>query len=253
MRDNIAYGIITGLLFFSLLVLFCVLMIRLYIKKIKNYTRLIYQKDLDYQKAINTAIIETQEQMLTNISQELHDDAGQQLTYINFFIENARLDSPQLSEVLDPVSDSVKILSNTIRDISHSLNNQVILQQDIVKAIEAEAYRLQKNSRITIKFNKDDGQKNLGTNEKIVVYRIFQEIINNALKHSDATEIYIEINSGPFRMMVRDNGKGFDTAGMKDRPGMGLSNIASRADMIDFRVAINSVSGKGTTVIISEK
>lgn len=254
MLDNVAFGIVIGVLFVSLLVLFCFLLIKLYINKIKNYTKLIYQKDLDYQKALNTTIIETQEQLLNNISQDLHDDAGQQLTYINFFIENARLDSPGLAEALDPVSDSVRILSNTIRGISHSLNNQVIMQQDLVKAIEAETQRLQKNSHIDITFTKEGAlQKAFGTNEKIVIYRIFQEAINNALKHSGATEIGITITAEPFRLAVHDNGKGFDAGSVQSNSGMGLSNIVSRAAMIDFGVDVHSEEGKGTTIEIFEK
>ncbi len=252
MLDNIAFGIIIGVLFVSLLVLFCILIIKLYINKIKNYTKVIYQKDLDFQKALNTTIIETQEQLLNNISQDLHDDAGQQLTYINFFIENTRLDSPELAEVLDPVSDSIRILSNSIRSISHSLNNQVIMQQDLVKAIEAETQRLQKNSRINIRFvGKGETHKVFSTNQKIVIYRIFQEAINNALKHSGASEIGIEISGEPFRMAICDNGNGFDAKSING--GLGLTNMAERAAMIDFGIDVHSEAGKGTTVMIFEK
>lgn len=251
MLDNIAFGIVIGVLFVSLLVLFCVLLIKLYINKVKNYTKVIYEKDLEFQKALNTTIIETQEQLLNNISQDLHDDAGQQLTYINFFIENAKLDSPQLAEVLDPVSDSIKLLSNSIRSISHSLNNQVIMQQDLAKAIQAEAIRLQKNSRIVIKFIQKGEAKTFGTNEKIVIYRIFQEAINNALKHSGASVISITIVGEPFYVAIGDNGQGFDTAIAAS--GMGLSTMVSRADLIGFSVEVNSEAGKGTTVTIFEK
>ena len=82
--SNITFGIVTILLFVTLIVLFCIILIKLYVRKIKNYTKVIYQKDIDFQKSLNETIIETQEQVLNNISQDLHDDAGQQLTYINF-------------------------------------------------------------------------------------------------------------------------------------------------------------------------
>ena len=142
MFDNIAYGIIIGMLFISLVLLFCILLVKLYIRKIKNYTAVIYQKDIDFQKSLNQTIIETQEQVLNNISQDLHDDAGQQLTYINFQLENLKLDSEGMHETLQPLSDSVRQLSDSIRSISHSLNNQLLLQQDLFKAMEAETIRL---------------------------------------------------------------------------------------------------------------
>jgi glucose-6-phosphate-specific signal transduction histidine kinase len=92
MVKDIAFGIIISLLFISLVVLFCVIIIKLYVQKIKKYNKELYQKDLDHERNLNTTIVETQEQVLQNISQELHDDAGQQLTVINFQLENLKLD-----------------------------------------------------------------------------------------------------------------------------------------------------------------
>jgi len=255
MLDNIAFGIIIGILFISLLVLFCVLLVKLYIHKIKTYTKVIYEKDLDFQKTLNTTIIETQEQVLNNISQDLHDDAGQQLTYINFMVENLKLDQPELTESLEPISNSVQMLSRSIRSISHSLNNQLLMQQDLVKAIESEVQRLQKNTQINFSFSKDvKTQKIFGTNEKIVIYRIFQEVINNIFKHSGATEVNVKLSAYPlFKLVISDNGKGFDVAAAKSKKsGIGLNNVISRAEIINFEVNIESAKDKGTTITLAE-
>lgn len=255
MLDNIAFGIIIGILFISLLVLFCVLLVKLYIHKIKTYTRVIYERDLDFQKTLNTTIIETQEQVLNNISQDLHDDAGQQLTYINFMVENLKLDQPELTESLEPISNSVQMLSRSIRSISHSLNNQLLMQQDLVKAIESEVQRLQKNTKINFNFTKDiKAQKTFSTNEKIVIYRIFQEVINNIFKHSGATEVNITLSANPrFKLVISDNGKGFDVAAVKNKNlGIGLNNVISRAEIINFDVEVQSVKDNGTTITLTE-
>jgi len=255
MQNNIAIGIVIGVLLVSLIVLFCALIIKLYIHKIKTYTKLIYEKDLNYQKSLNTTIIETQEQVLNNISADLHDDAGQQLTYINFMVENLKLDAPELTEVLEPVSNSVRLLSNSIRSISHSLNNQLLMQQDLVKAIEAEVFRLQKNSRIQIQFSHSgDGTKIFDTNDKIVIYRIFQEVVNNIFKHAEASVIDIQIITGPrFELAILDNGKGFDYQAAKEQQSLGLKNIINRAEIINFDVKINTGTGRGTHVVLTEK
>ncbi|MDR6966139.1 signal transduction histidine kinase [Flavobacterium arsenatis] len=255
MNTNFAFGIIIVVLFASLVVLFCVLLGKLYINKIKNYTKVIYQKDIDFQKTLNTTIIETQEQVLNNISQDLHDDAGQQLTYINFQIENLKLDSPLLKETLEPLSQSVSNLSKSIRSISHSLNNQFITKQNLLKVIETEVERLQKNPSIHFHFLKTDAiEKTFTTNEKIVIYRIFQEIINNAFKHSKATEITITIrNKNGFSMTISDNGKGFDYELVKESTtSLGLKNITARASIIDYAIEVQSEPEKGTTIILSE-
>lgn len=254
MLNNLAFGILTGVILISLVVLFCVLLVKLYIHKIKNYTRVIYQKDLDFQKALNTTIIETQEQVLNNISRDLHDDAGQQLTAINFQLENLKLDSPELAAILEPVSESVGDLAKSIRSISHSLNNQLLTRQDLFRAIESEAERLRKNIAIAIEVEVEDQKKIAFTsNEKIVIYRIFQEIVNNILKHARAKKIQISLQTeNGFTMLIRDDGRGFDYKDvMKNKVTIGLHNMIQRASIINYHLAIDSEPNQGTTIVLS--
>ena len=253
---EIAFGIIIGLIFISLVVLFCMLLIKLYINKVKTYTQQLFQKDIDFQKSLNQTIIETQEQVLNNISQDLHDDAGQQLTYINFQIENLKLDSPQLNEQLMPLSQSVTNLSKSIRSISHSLNNQLLLQQDLLKAMAAEVERLQNNPSIKIQLSSDKkSKKDFSTNEKIVIYRIFQEVMNNCFKHAKATEIVVTIATSPyFEMTIKDNGKGFEYNEVTTKKEtLGLTSLKQRASIIDYTLNIQSKINEGTTIQLLEK
>ena len=247
---DIAIGIVIALLFVCLVVIFCAIIIKLYIKKIKEHN----QKEIAFQKAINHAILETQEQVLNNISQDLHDDAGQQLTYINFQLENLKLDSAELNTLLEPLSQSVGNLSNSIRSISHSLNNQLLLQQDLFKAIATEVERLQKNPNIKIVLDQEESaKKEFTANEKIVIYRIFQEIINNTLKHAKAKQISVFISTTPsFTMTIQDNGKGFDQKVVGNKQSLGLQNMSSRAAIIKYQLTIHSEIGTGTTITLSE-
>ncbi len=249
-NEELISGIIISIAFISLIVLFCVLLVKLYIKKIKDHT----QKELAFQETLKEAIIETQEQVLQNVSKDLHDDAGQQLTSINFQLENLKLDSPDLEKALAPISASVGQLSQSIRSISHSLNNQLELQQDVIKAIESEIARLKKNKRVTITFAFEAlVSKQFTSNESIFIYRIFQECINNSLKHSKATEINIAISTKPeFELVFSDNGVGFDTQKNTSEASMGLSNMKTRSQHINYGLTIDSKQGAGTTIILSE-
>jgi len=252
--SNVTFGIVTILLFVIIVILFCVLLIKLYVRKIKNYTKVIYQKDIDFQKALNTTILETQEHVLNNISQDLHDDAGQQLTYINFQIENLKLDSPELNEALQPLSQSVAALSQSIRGISHSLNNQLLLKQDVLKAITSEVERLKNQSKIKFRLLIDKPTRKIfNDNEKIVIYRIFQETINNILKHAKAKNIEITIDTVPFfEMTISDDGKGFDVEAELKKETMGLQNMINRAEIIDYKVTIQSEKNRGTSLLLCE-
>ncbi|WP_298119103.1 ATP-binding protein [Flavobacterium sp.] len=247
---DIAIGIIIGFLLVCIVVIFCAITIKLYIKKVKEHN----QKEIAFQKSLNETILETQEQVLNNISQDLHDDAGQQLTYINFQLENLKLDSPELQSLLEPVSQSVSNLSSSIRSISHSLNNQLLLQQDLFKAIENEVERLQKNPKVTITFKQEsDSKKVFSANEKIVIYRIFQEVINNAFKHAKAKKISIILKTTPqFSMTIIDNGKGFDKEKLNNKATLGLQNMINRATIIGYNLTVQSEVGVGTTIIVNE-
>ncbi|WP_162127736.1 sensor histidine kinase [Flavobacterium phycosphaerae] len=247
---RIAIGIVIGLLFICLAVLFCVLLIKLYIKKIKEYNA----KEVAFQKTVSQTIIETQEQVLQNISQDLHDDAGQQLTYINFQLENLKLDSPELKNTLEPLSQSVNQLSQTIRGISHGLNNQLVMQQDVIKAIAAEVKRLQKNTKTSLSYSFEElGKKEFTVNEKIFIYRIFQECMNNCFKHAKASEIKISISIRPqFEMKIEDNGQGFNQDKTAVKTSLGLTNMKARAQSINYQLVLTSNPGLGTTITLTE-
>ncbi len=252
MRD-IAFGIVISVLLILLIILFCAIIIKLYIQKIKKYNQIIYQKEIDHQVKLNQSILETQEQTFLDISQELHDDAGQQLTYINFQLENLKLDYPDISANFEPVSISVNNLSNSIRQLSHSLNNQILSQQDVLKAIEIETERLSNNRSIQINF-KNHIKENIAfsTHEKIVIYRIFQECLNNIFKHANATEVNILLEkNNTFKLTIKDNGTGFNVEDeLKNSKSNGLQNMISRAQIIDYKLEIESSSNKGSCVVL---
>src|SRR5690606_16022220 len=138
------------------------------------------------------------------------------------------------------------------RAVSHSLSNHLVLQQDLIKAIEAETQRLRKNSRLSIQLTAEKSKRTFNTNEKVIVYRIFQEITNNILKHSKATAIEIVIKTEPFlAITVKDKGQGLFAN--QDQTTLGLQGMVARAEVINYKITIGSTPGKGTTVLLSER
>ena len=250
MLNEIAVGIIISLLFISLVVVFCAVLIRLYIKKISEHT----QAEIQFQKTLTASILETQEQLLQSISQDLHDDAGQQLTVINFQLENLKLDNKENTQ-LEIVSSSVMQLSHSLRKISHSLNPNWLENIGLIKAISNECERINEQKRISI-YTKIDNSSNRKLNKdvEIVVFRIFQESINNILKHAKASkiEILIETEQKLF-ITIKDNGQGFDVDNQKVSDSIGLKNCINRAQLINFDYEISSKINEGTIVVLSEK
>ncbi|MFN7774682.1 sensor histidine kinase [Flavobacterium sp.] len=246
---SLAIGILICLIFISLITTFSIMLARMHIGKVKKYTQQLFEKDLEFQRNITQTIIETQEQVLQNISRDLHDDAGQQITALNFQIENYKYDHPEQSERLESLSESLKRLSQSVRSISHSLNSQLVLQQDVAKAIRTEMERLQKNSNIQFEMDLGDAQPFLKDDEKLIIYRIFQESINNCIKHARAKTIRVQLAAQPkFRLQIEDDGKGFDVT--TKTLSLGLVNMKKRAELIQCSLIIDSKPGRGTQITL---
>ena len=254
MVKDIALGIIVSILLVSLIVLFCAVLIKLYVQKIKKYNAQIYENEIAFQKTLSSSIIETQEQLLNSISQDLHDDAGQQLTVINFQLEHLKLENHEYQKLLNPISESVTKLSKSLREISHSLNSNWLLENGLLDAIAHEVKRLKKIKTIQVLLEIEDKKRLFNSDVQIVIFRIFQETLNNILKHSKATEIKINITSKPhFKITIADNGVGIDEEKLNDKTSsIGLQNCINRAKLIHYSFKIDSEPNKGTTITLQE-
>jgi len=254
MIKDLALGIIISTLFVGLIVLFCTVIIKLYIQKVKKYNAVIYEKEIAFQKTLNESIIETQDQLFNAISQELHDDAGQQLSAINFQIENLKIDYPNFDPKIQPLSDSIGNLSKSLREISHLLNNSFVCKNNLYQTIKSELDRINKHSKFTINLDLEaKPRKKFSETEKIMIFRIFQESLNNILKHAKATQIRVNITENPvFEITINDNGKGFNPDKKTINQSIGLENMYKRARMINYILTINSELEKGTTTTLTE-
>ncbi len=215
---------------------------------------MIYEKEITFQKTLNSTILETQEHILNRISRDLHDDAGQQLTVINFQLEHFKLDWPNAASELSPVSESLAHLSDTLRQVSHSLNNQWLSQNGLLGAIKQEVERLKKNKFIQVEFAENPIRKSFKPEEQIVLFRIFQECLNNTFKHARANQIFISISENPFFCLrIEDNGVGFDASKTHFSQGIGLANCKQRAAVIEYEFEIQSQINSGTKIMLREK
>jgi signal transduction histidine kinase len=247
---KIALGIFVCLVFVSLTSLFSYLLARLYITKVKKHAEEMHAKDMEYQTTLTETIVETQEQLLQNISRDLHDDAGQQITALNFQIENYKHDHPEEAARLGVLSQSLNHLSQSVRSISHSLSSQLVMQQDLSKAIRNELERLQKNSRIQFGIDVSETKLMLRDDEKLIIYRIFQESLNNCLKHARAKSIRVTLVIQPkFCLRIEDDGKGFDLN--EKSLSLGMITMKRRAELIDCTLEIASKPGHGTQLVLS--
>lgn len=245
---DIAIGIIITFLFVCMALLFCAILIKVYVAKLKKYNQILFDKQLEQQKAVSKAVLETQEETLNNIALDLHDDTGQRLTYLNLQLEQIKLQQPELTATIQPVSTTVNDLAINLRELSHSMTSNSLIKTPLFNVIEKEIARVNRLGVVVCSMkisNREDFYFSL--DEKIILYRIFQEVLNNMLKHSRASEFVINIsNPEQPSFSFRDNGKGFKIN--NESLTNGFTNMKLRCELIGYELQVNSQEQKGTHI-----
>jgi signal transduction histidine kinase len=230
-HPNYYYYII--LLEILLLGLFIILQYR---NKIRESIKFLKEKikaeeDLKIEKetkegSIKNAVFESQSTLLSNLSKDLHDDLGQKLSVINFSLENIKLTNSSV-EVDELKRLSVEV-SNSIRDLSHWMSNFKFEQNTLSEIIQQDITRINKVLPVEVLLEDADTSK-LTVSEKIILFRIYQELINNCLKHSEATVIKIKLSNTNFEFS--NNGTFNENRNIN---GIGLKNIYGRIATIKW-------------------
>lgn len=178
-------------------------------------------------------------------ARELHDNLGQiasQLKmFVDFTVEHKYLNST------NPGIELVDKLKIEIRRLSSRYNHFSYQEFNLIDSISNDILRIAKFSKMMIDLNMPPEEIVLDNHRKAEVFRIYQELINNTLTHSNAKNIRISINSNKqylLEMSIEDDGVGFDSSNMKT--GSGLNNMKERTKQMDASLIINSRPGIGT-------
>ncbi len=196
------------------------------------------------------------EQLRVRIASDLHDDIGASLTHINIHTQQIRqrVDQPDIRVSLDKIGDLGREVISTMSDIVWSIDARNDSTGDLVSRMRDYAFNTLVEQEISVDFKAVGFDKNKKMNiaARQNIFSVFKEAVNNIIKHADASEVIVSLdNSGSsFRMLIRDNGKGFDTGSGKK--GNGLGNMRMRAERIGGRLRINS-DGKGTSIELTMK
>ncbi len=202
--------------------------------------------------------MEVQEQTLQNIAAELHDNIGQVLSLTTVTLTSINNNNiNDTAKVLEKIQGAVQLTSRCVkelRQLSRLLYGKELISQGLKTAIGLELEWLNKTGIYKFNFKSDNYQPDTrqGDNE-IILFRLFQEIINNVIKHARATVISVELEQSQqdTLLTIKDNGQGFVIdEKMKASNGMGLHSIQRRAAILGGKATFTSVPGKGTEVFI---
>ncbi len=213
------------------------------------------QARLNYERELRQVETEVSEHLMLQFAQELHDNIGHILTCIRLEIENKKLDNPEVQGLLAPTEKYLDEASQQLRLLSRSLNTDYISTHGLANAIHVEIERQQQLKKFQIHVNETPGVSVLDKNQELMTFRIFQEIIHNAMRHSRAKNLFINLNYAPsFELTVRDNGIGFNWEEIIKTPrASGLRNVMKRAALADLICRVESEVGKGCEYKLTKK
>jgi two-component system, NarL family, sensor kinase len=210
------------------------------------------QLELIYEKELRNAELEVREQLISHVSRELHDHVGHTLTYMRLIIENRKLDSPEVAASFKPFEELLDQASGQLRLLSRSMNMDYLSGLTFQDAINEEVDRLSGFTTMDVEYRPGTFKyPNMDKDQMLMSFRIFQELINNTIKHAEATKLTVKSNSPDFLLQVTDNGKGFsldDT--INSGKANGLKNMKKRAALAKLNLTIKSEENKGTTVTL---
>jgi len=201
-------------------------------------------------------IIEAQEDERRKISREIHDGPAQMLANILLrselverTIREGTVDDA-VTEIRD-VREMVRSSLYEVRRIIYDLRPMALDDLGLVPTIKKYVGTISEYNNIEVDFTVFGEEKRLNQKYEIAFFRLMQESIQNAIKHSGGSlvQVKLEIHRNNLMMVVKDNGKGFDTSAKKDK-SFGLIGMRERVEMLEGELNIQSEIGKGTMIMI---
>lgn len=196
------------------------------------------------------------EKVRQRIASDLHDDLGATLSSVNILTELAKRKPASASDLLDKIGDSTQEMMERVADIVWSIKPDNDALPELVARMRSFAAQTLESMGVELTFQvKGDLQKlQIPMEVRQQLYLLFKEIVNNAAKHAQATEMTISLvtDGRTLEIKMEDNGIGFDSTQVRSG-GNGVKNIRQRAAQIDAVCELRTAPGLGTTWMIKLK
>lgn len=212
---------------------------------------------VEYFKSQVDAILQGQEMERERIAAELHDAIKPLLSIASLNLESLLDGNENIQDFkLEKLENSISILENaidTVNEISRNLSPAILNNFGLEKAFEQFCNKIRETGIVRVDFKAFGLEEELDPKVELTLYRIGQELVNNTLKHADATSLDIQIVRHPKSLVltVSDDGNGFDTTMQELKTsGFGFRNITYRVHSLNGEFNIDSSKGKGATITI---
>ena len=202
---------------------------------------------------VSRKLIEAQEEERSRIARELHDDIGQRLALLSVTIERASMASGSVDELqscLDELRREAGQVSADVQALSRHLHSATLEHLGMVAAMRGFCAELALQHQVEINFRHRDVPPNLPTDVSLCLFRVMQEGLHNAIKHSGVRRFGVEVygTADTVELILHDDGVGFDPEAVATSPGLGLTSMRERLKLVDGDLSICSKPEQGTTV-----
>jgi two-component system NarL family sensor kinase len=260
MANNLKELILIATLIFLLAPLFIILYVVIYNRRKMRHIEEKEQMKQTFDAEIIKTQLEVQEQTMQNIGADLHDNIGQLLSLSSLTLNSIQLDD--LEKAREKINAAIDLTGRSIKEmrlLGKLLQGDQLLGVGLSEAICHEINWVEKSGKFQVNYvNEGDLPATNSLDKDLIIFRILQEVINNIIKHSMATQINITLAyaDGNMQLCVEDNGIGFSLTNLQashpEGGGMGLLNMQKRARIVGGDVFIKTEQGQGTstTVII---
>jgi PAS domain S-box-containing protein len=219
----------------------------------KRLEKQLLKKEIYKQKMVAQAVLEVQEKERANISRELHDNVNQVLSSVRMFLDIAQKNSKDRTRLITQSSEQIQYAMKEISNLSRTLMPPAINDLGLAESIKDLLESASNPKKIKAVFSyQGDIDNDINYSQKLLLFRIIHEQLNNVLKHSKANILDVQLTVDPIfiELIITDDGCGFDPDKLTYVNGAGLTNIRSRADLFNGKVSIVSAPGKGCKLIV---
>lgn len=245
-QDNeLAFLIISGTFLAALMGTFIVAMVVLHRQRQLQNRQKLDQVKAEHEKTLLNIENEIQQETLAHVGRELHDNIGQLLSLAKLNLNSAKPEKQaEGKEFINQIIKEVRALSKT-------LNLDWVEEITIDDFIRQQLHRIESTGYCQTIFDSDHSFNELSKERKLVMIRVIQECLNNAIKHASPDQIQIKIHkeNALRKIEIIDDGRGFDTS--VQSKGSGMTNLKKRMETIGGTIIMSSVLGKGTHITLS--
>jgi len=214
--------------------------------------------ETEKQLTATEAVLKGEEQERTRLAKDLHDGLGGMLSGIKFSLGNMKgnlILTPDNAQAFERSMDMLDSSIKEMRRVAHNMMPEVLVKYGLDTALKEFCNEIDRSRVLDVNYQSVGMDKAaIEQTMAVTIYRIVQELVNNAIKHAAAKNVLVQAHLSEQEKLliitVEDDGKGFDTTTLRHAAGIGWQNIQNRIEFLKGKADIQSSPGKGTSVMI---